>query len=294
MRTALDCIPCFARQVLEAGRFVTDDASVHEAVLRDVLSLVARMDLSQCPPVVAQHIHRRLKHITGQADPYKSIKCRFSRMALEMAPDLARGIRDSGDPFHEALRLSIAGNVIDLGVSGQLTERDIRGSLAQILDEPFEGDVDDLRRAVNQAQSILFLADNVGEIVFDRLLIQQMPIEKITVAVRGEPILSDATMSDAIEAGLCDLVEVIDNGSDGPGTILDDCSDSFRRRFGQADLIIAKGQGNFETLSDVQANTYFLFKAKCPVIAGHAGLAVGTHAALPGPFQPAWPSPAGA
>jgi len=279
MHTALECIPCFVRQALEAARFVTDDPAVHEQLLRNVLRSVAEMDLAQCPPVVAQRVHHHLRQLTGVDDPYRAVKDRFNRMALDMLPELSARVRQAAEPLGTALRLAIAGNVIDLGVNGGLTEDEARQAAADAMEESFPLDVDGFRKAVQAANPILYLADNAGEIVFDRLLIEQLRAERVTVAVRGGPILNDATIADAEAAGLGDLVEVIDNGSDAPGTILADCSESFRERFTTADLIIAKGQGNFETLSDEMANIYFLFKAKCPVIADHVGLPVGTHVA---------------
>ena len=277
MRTALDCIPCFVRQSLEAARFVTDDPAVHERLLRDVLRRTAEMDLSQCPPVVAQAIHRTLRAMTGVDDPYRAVKDRFNQMALGMLPELEATVREAADPLAMTLRLAIAGNVIDLGVNGRITEDEARLCVRNALNEPFDGDMDAFRRVVDSAQDILYLADNAGEIVLDRLLIEQLPVGCVTLAVRGGPVLNDATMADAQAAGLCDMVEVIDNGSDAPGTVLSDCSEEFRRRFGESDLIIAKGQGNFETLSDEAADTFFLFKVKCSVVADHVGLPVGTH-----------------
>ena len=120
-----------------------------------------------------------------------------------------------------------------------------------------------------------FLKDNAGEIVFDRLLIERLPPGKVTVAVRGFPVINDATLADAEGAGIHEVAEVIENGSDAPGTILDDCSESFRDRFDKADLVIAKGQGNYETLSEVDKDIYFLLKAKCPVIARDIGCQEG-------------------
>lgn len=264
---------------MEAARFVTDDKAIHEILLRDLLREAAEMNLSQCPPAVGQKLHRRLRQMSGFADPYSNVKKRFNTMALEMLPDLATSIENATDPLLHALRLAIAGNVIDLGVKGGIGEGEIRSAIQNTLNEPFHGDIDDFRTSVKEAQRILYLADNAGEIVFDRLLIEQLPREHVTLVVRGAPILNDAVMEDAEIAGLCSMVEVIDNGSDAPGTILSDCSESFRKRFDEADLIIAKGQGNFETLSDEESNIYFLFKTKCPVIASHIGLPVGTHVA---------------
>ena len=279
MRTSLDCIPCFARQTLEAARFFADDPVVHERILGEVLRSTAEMDLAQCPPVVAQQMHRRLREFAGVDDPYRAAKDGFNRMALDMLPEFAAQVRNSPDPLILSLRLAIAGNVIDLGVNGGLTEDQARRAVAGALDEPFHGDVEDFRRAVESAENILYLADNAGEIVFDRLLIEQLPTERVTLVVRGGPILNDALLADAEVAGLTDLVETIDNGSDAPGTVLDDCSERFQRRFAMADIIIAKGQGNFESMSDTPGNIYFLFKAKCQVIANHVGLPVGTHVA---------------
>lgn len=279
LKTSLDCISCFIRQALEAVRFVTDDPSIHEKIVRDVLRETAEMDFSQPPPAVGQLIHRSLRQLTGIKDPYRSVKDRFNQMALEMLPALESEISAAQDPLFRALRLAVAGNVIDLGVKGGLGEKEVRSAIEATLDDPFYGDIEDFRRAVFRAQRILYLADNAGEIVFDRLLIERLPVERVSVAVRGTPVLNDATLDDARTAGLCDLVEVIDNGSDAPGTILSDCSDDFRRRFDDSDLIIAKGQGNFETLSDDDSNILFLFKVKCPVIATHVGLPLGTHVA---------------
>lgn len=280
MQTALACLPCFARQALEAARFVTDDAAVHERIVRDVLRAAAGMDLAACPPIIAQRIHRQLRRLAGVDDPYRPAKDRFTLLALGMLPGLAAKVRAAADALACALRLAIAGNVIDLGVNGDLTDEEVARAVDDAIDEPLHGDVEGFRQAAAAARDILYLTDNAGEIVFDRLLIEQLRPGRVTAVVRGGPVLNDATMADARAAGLCDMVETIDNGSDAPGTILTDCSDEFRERFAAADMIIAKGQGNFETLSDEPANVYFLFRAKCPVIADLVGLPVGTHAIL--------------
>jgi uncharacterized protein with ATP-grasp and redox domains len=174
-----------------------------------------------------------------------------------------------------AARLAIAGNLMDMGVIGNLTEAEVRQTMEQALHAPFFGELDKFRQAVGDAKSILYLADNAGEIVFDRLLIEQLPTERVTLAVRGAPIINDVTLIDAQAVGLDQIVEVIDNGSDAPGTILSDCSPEFLRRFAAADLIISKGQGNFETLSGEAGNIFFLFKVKCPKVANLVGQPVG-------------------
>jgi len=200
-----------------------------------------------------------------------------NRMALALLPKMKTEIEGATDPLIMALRLAIAGNVIDMGANGDVTESGVRESISQALTKPFAGEQSGFRKAIAEAQSILYLADNAGEIAFDRLLIEQLSPARVTVAVRGAPTINDATMADARAVGLHEIVEIIDNGSDAPGTLLDDCSQEFKRRFTEADLILAKVQGNFETLSDEPDNIIFLFKAKCPVIAEHVRVPLGTH-----------------
>ena len=217
-----------------------------------------------------------IRRLIGNNDPYRELKQRFNRLAMRMCIELAERVRASDDPLEAAVRLAIAGNIIDLGVKTSIAEADIEKVIRDCLTANFDNQpLEDFRNAVNQAGQILYLADNAGEIVFDRLLIELLPYDKITVVVKGKPVINDATMEDAEFASLTEMVEVIDNGSDGPGTILETCSQSFRDRFEDADLIIAKGQGNYETLSDVDKNIFFILKAKCPVIARDLGCEVG-------------------
>ncbi|RPH93311.1 DUF89 family protein [candidate division KSB1 bacterium] len=277
MKTFLDCIPCIIRQALEAAKQISTDSAVHEQIIREVLCWISEMDMTKPAPAIGQRIHRRLRSMTGQEDPYRKVKDFHNRIVLALLPDLKTAITAAPDPLNMALRLAIAGNSIDMGVNGHITESAIHEAVFHALAAPFVGDMDEFRTAVSEARHILYLTDNAGEIVLDRLLIEQIGPARVTAAVRGAPAINDATRADALAVGLQEIVEVIDNGSDAPGTILDDCSPEFTRRFSEADLILAKGQGNFETLSDVPKNIYFLFKAKCFVVAEHAHVPLGTH-----------------
>jgi damage-control phosphatase, subfamily I len=283
LKTSLDCVPCFLRQALEAARFITDDPSVHEQILRQVLRSAADMDLCQPPPVMARMFYRRLSEMSGLEDIYREAKDRFNQLAMELAPELRRRIREDADPLMTAVRVAIAGNVIDFGINAGITEEDLHGAIRKAFDEPLAGQTEEFREAISRADTILYLADNAGEIVFDRLLIEQLPIERVVLGVRGRPVINDATVADARAVGLAEMVTVIDNGSDVPGTALAYCKEEFLQAFSDADLIIAKGQGNFETLSDNAGPIFFLFKVKCPVVASHVGLPLGTHVLLRGP-----------
>lgn len=280
MNTCLECLPCIFRQTLDAVRRVSDDPAFHEQVVREVAGWVQTTDLNQPPPVLAQRIHRFLRERTGVADPYAAAKARDNALALSLLPELEERLAQSADPLFLAVRLAIAGNLIDLGPKHELSAHEILGTIRQVEAEPFSGDIESFRRAAAEARDILYLADNAGEIVLDRLLVERLGAARVTVAVRAAPVINDATLSDAQAAGLCEVAEVINNGSDAPGTVLSDCSEAFQERFRKAELVISKGQGNFETLSGAPRDVCFLFKVKCPVVAGKAGLPLGTQALL--------------
>ena len=276
MKTYFDCIPCFIRQTLEAARVATSDEKLQEKILRGVLRAVSKMDLSKSPPVMGQYIHRLIREFSGSQDPYKKLKDSFNNLALDIYPDLLDRVGKASDPFEAAIRFAIAGNIIDSGAVHNLTKPYIIETIEQAMSQELSGNIEKLRIAMNSAKKILYLGDNTGEIVFDKLLIEQLPKDRVTFVVRGYPVLNDATLNDAKISGLTDIVEVIDNGSDAPGTILEDCSKVFLRHFSDADLIIAKGQGNYETLSNEDKSIFFILKAKCPVIASNIGCEIGS------------------
>ena len=277
MKTYFDCIPCIIRQTLDAIRLINDDEKIHEQILREVLCLASEMDLSESPPVMAQKIHRVIRQLAETDDPYKLLKQRFNEFALNIFPKFQDLVSTSVNPFEAAVRLAIAGNIIDLGVKCSLALSEAEKIIEQAMIEPFDmSDLKAFQDATDRAEDILYLADNAGEIVFDKPLLEQVGPSKITFVVKGAPVINDATFNDAEKTGITKLVEVIDNGDDAPGTILESCSEEFQQRFEEADLIIAKGQGNYETLSDIDKNIFFILRAKCPVIAGHLGCPVGT------------------
>jgi damage-control phosphatase, subfamily I len=207
---------------------------------------------------------RRLREMAGVVDPYRETKVWQNSVVMDMLPVLEAEVKASGDPLLMATRLAIAGNAIDMGSNGQLTEQDVRLALERALEDPFHGDLEPFRAAMVKAETILYLADNAGEIALDPLLINQLLPRTFTLVVRGSPILNDATQDDAKRVGLDQIVQVIDNGSDAPGTILPDCRQELRNRFAAADLIIAKGQGNDESLSEEPGRSFFFSRRNVP------------------------------
>jgi len=276
MRTYLECIPCFLRQSLDGAKLVSSDRGLQEKVLREVLERASQMDLSENPPAMAQYIHRLIRHHINNDDPYRQIKQKYNQWALELYPYLKERITVSDEPLGVALRLAMAGNIIDFGANGGLTAEQAQVTIEQALSVPLPGGaLEHFNRATGQAQQILYIGDNAGEIVFDRLLLEELPREKITFAVRGGPVINDVTREDAQMTGITDIVKVIDTGSDAPGVILENCSETFKRYFEQSEIIISKGQGNFESLNEVPKRAIFLLKAKCPVIADHLQCNIG-------------------
>lgn len=276
MEIALICMPCFVRQALEGIAMAVTDVAQREDLLRRVLRELSDMDWIGTPPAMAQRLHRIIRSTVCCNDPYHDVKERMNRAALEMLPSMREAMRRQPDAREAAVRVAIGGNLLDAGAKTQIAAEDLPAHLNTIWSQPLLGNVDALFAAAEKAENILYLADNAGEIVLDRVLIEALPLEKMMVVVRGAPVINDATMEDAKVAGLPEIVRVIDNGSDAPGTVLEDCSAEFRRLWEEADLVIAKGQGNYETLSDVSKHLFFLFMVKCPLVAEMAGAPVGS------------------
>ncbi len=264
MKTYLDCIPCFMFQALRAGKFATKDEKKIKEILDKVGCAIKGFSLDQIPPEMANVIYREVKNITGVEDPYKEIKNANIAEAQNLYPELKSWVKKSEDPLLTAIRIAIAGNVIDLGVNKDFN---IVEDLKQIIDQDFAiFDYPEFVEKLKKTESVLYLGDNAGESVFDKILIEELK-KPVTYAVREIPIINDVTLKDAYASGLHEVAEIISSGSTAPATILKLCNEEFMKRFNQSDLIISKGQGNFEGLSGSTRPIFFLLKAKCKVIA---------------------------
>ncbi len=273
MRTYLDCYPCFLRQALSASRRVGVNESQQHAIIGQVLTLLQTLPPGKTPPEIAYAVHCILGDMTGHADPYRELKDISTRAALALYPRLKDLVAESADPLETAVRLSIAGNIIDFAQSDELP--DLWAVVERVVTAPFAvNDLAALRAALDAADRVLYLADNAGETVFDRALIETLSLP-VTYGVKGGPTLNDATREDAIAAGLETCANIIDNGADAAGTILSLCSESFRQTYAAAPLIIAKGQANYETLSEAGPHVFCLLQVKCSIIGRDLGAPVG-------------------
>lgn len=273
LKTFYDCIPCFIKQTLEVSRrSLPGEVEIHGKIINQVLQEVTNLNMSTPPPVVAQRCHKIIRDMTGNSDPYKQLKDKFNLKALQLYPTIKKIISESPTPFDTAVKLAIAGNVIDFGINSTSENMDLESIMYEVLQQtPFIDHSKQLEAEIKKASKILYLADNTGEIVFDKAFIEYLMPKKIILAVRESPVINDATYEDAKTVGLTDIVKVIHNGNDAPGTHLEECCSDFLQEFESADLIISKGQGNYETLSDVDKNIFFLLRAKCDCVSKHVG-----------------------
>ena len=266
MKTYLDCIPCALKQALDTSRMAGADETMQKKILGEVCMLIPQFPLDATPPQMGVEIHRLIRKLTSNSDPYKKIKKDSQRMALDMYPDLKEEVKRAEDPLSAALKIATIGNVIDFAINDSVK---IQKELEDISNHEFAiFEYGKFKESLKAARTILYLADNAGETVFDRVLIEEIPTDKeLYYGVRGAPVINDALEEDAKEASIDEYANIISNGSDAPGTFLESCSKEFRDVFFNADMIISKGQGNFESLYGKGYPVFFLFKIKCLPVA---------------------------
>lgn len=283
VNTELECLPCFFRQIRRTLGYAGVNGDKGREISRQAERIIERASLRQAPARISTLLHRLIREACSN-DPYKAIKSRYNKIALEQLPAVRNRIRKRNDTLEGSVRAAIAGNIIDFGIYDSV---DLERSIDDSFRLPFSGTTyDSFSHFIEQASSVLYLTDNAGEIVFDRVLIDALRQrgKKVTVAVKGTPVINDATTDDAVEAGLLGAVDrIIDNGNDGIGTLLESCSSEFMEVYRSAEVIISKGQANFETLvSENDVRLFFLFMVKCPVVAASLGQVPGDIVLLQG------------
>lgn len=267
MHAQPECIVCAFRQALNTARIVSDDPHVHTAVMARLARAMIKPDMNQTPAGLSQIVYRSVTEVTGVRDPYATIKLATNRAALRLLPEALGMVRRSSNPLKAACKLAVAGNIIDLGIGHGF---DLEADLRSILKQEFKIDAfNSFRRELRPGRRALYIGDNSGEIVFDRALVEFMIAAGVitTYAVKSGPTINDATIEDARFCGLTALVPVITTGSDDIGIYWPRIGTEFKRAYRSADLIIAKGHGNFETCAGRPGNFYFLLKAKCDMVA---------------------------
>jgi len=275
MKAFLECISCIIRQTIEIVRRIEKNEQKQRKILMAVVKRLSKIDLNRMtPPEATKLAHDEIQRITGIQDLYKEPKRNNNREALRLYPYLKRLVKKARDPLFMAIRLAIAGNIIDYGALAQF---DIKHTVKDVLEKGFAAsDYGRFKKDLKQAKFLLYIGDNAGEVVFDRVLVEEL-IKRIEVVfvVKSEPVLNDVLMEDAKMVGMNKVVKVIGSGSDHAGTTVADGSKEFKRLYRKADIVIAKGQGNFETLDQEKRNIYFLLKMKCPYLGKITGYKEG-------------------
>jgi len=229
-------------------------------------------------PKVTANIFEYAMDFINDDDPYKEEKEYSNKAAMEVIDKLELEKEIQGvSGFENAIKLSIAGNIIDYSAFDDVDDEKIYSTIKRVLEADFKSaKVTELQSDLKNAKKIMYIADNAGEIVFDKLLLSKMDLSKVTFVIKSGPIVNDATLSDCEMVGIDQLVKVIDNGAAIQGCDLNYCSKEFIEEFNSSDLIISKGQANFETLDEINdKNIYFLLMAKCRKIASCIGCEVG-------------------
>ena len=272
MKTYLECLPCFLNQAFRAAKMAGADFEVSHKIMSDTAASIPQLKMDVSPAENGTRVYRVVFDKTGVSDPYYTIKRQHIDEALAILPELEAIVEESDDPLLTAIRIAVAGNIIDLGIPDKFSLID---DVRKILKQDFAVfDYLQFQKKLDEATSILYLGDNAGESVFDTVLIKALK-KPVVYAVRERPIINDVTYDEAVLSGLDKVAEIVSSGTSAPGTILHLCSEEFIDRFNKADMIISKGQGNYEGLSDETNPIFFLLKAKCGPIAKDLGVHPG-------------------
>jgi damage-control phosphatase, subfamily I len=279
MNTYLECIPCFIKQSLEATRMATDDEAVHIEVIKEVLNHLQSVSFTNSPPELSREVHGIIKNITKSKDPYKTVKDTSNTLAKNQYFQLEKMIEESNDSLLMALKIAIAGNVIDFGTFNRFNVEDMLNSLVK--KEIDAQSYQQFKKTLVTSKTILYLADNAGEIFFDKILIKELLKQNkiITYAVRANPIINDATIDDVRVAGIDKLATIIESDAgqkqSAPGVLIKLSSKKFLDYFKSSDMILSKGQGNYEGLSSINRDIFFLLVVKCILVSRDIGDDVG-------------------
>lgn len=281
MRVYYECAPCFLRQAREALDLATDDEKLKLKIMKGIIGLLDSMfKEGAISNEIGTSIHRLIKKMTGNNDPYAHEKRRCNKIAQNFLP-VARKFLEDNESLEDFVKVAITGNIIDFGALG--LDFDHEKVVIESLKYPLEvNHTGILEEDLKESNNVLYLVDNTGEIIFDRLLIEKLLDYdvNVTVAVKDEPILNDACIEDALEAGLNKVADIVTTGTDSVGVIYQEFSDEFKEIFDNSQIIIAKGLGNYEGLTEAPLDkkpVFCLLNAKCTAIAKDIGVKVGSN-----------------
>lgn len=272
-----ECLPCLLRQALEASRLATDDIELQKEIMKQAALSISDYQSYQYAPEIGRVLHNIVKNTTGVSDPYEDIKEKSIKAAEELYHYLKMFLYKKQDRIYWALKISATGNIIDAAINCGANVDNLSCIESEIEKEFTICDVEYFKSKLQTCKKLLIIGDNSGETIFDRVLIEDMLNHNITYAVRSEAIINDVTLKDAIDSKLDTCTTIVSTGCNAPGLIIEECTDDFKRIYYEADIVISKGQGNYETLSGQSREIFFLLKAKCSVLADLLGVNVGDY-----------------
>jgi uncharacterized protein with ATP-grasp and redox domains len=274
LKATADCIPCIENYVLKTAKHVSEDDWLQRKVLLETMDVLRNASYDRSPPEICYDVIKAANRMLGVTDPYREVKENLNRLSIPVAARAEKTAQESDDPLLTSLKFACAANALDVAVLDQVEPEEVIGIAGS---RDFEIDnYEQLKEDLEGAKTVFYLLDNAGEIAFDKLVVQQLLDKDVTCVVRRTPVLNDATREDAEAVSLSKLCNIVDPGADFIGLPLDLCSGEFRETFDKADVIIAKGMANFETLEGaLPKSVYFLLMAKCPVVAGMLGVKIG-------------------
>ena len=267
MNVCLECLPCLGKNAVDAALRSTSEPELQKKILADSFRLLAENDYQMPPSCTARKILDIAFSYTGIEDLYAQDKRRSNDFAKQLLAGLSEIKAYHENEFESRLRLAVAGNILDFGIYSNLDIRQAMEALKSVFIAPLpEERIKLLQQKMDSAKRIFYILDNCGEAVFDRIFMTPYK-DKITLGVRGRAVFNDVTGTDLADCGLNGW-RFVENGPAGiPGTVLSECSKEFKNEFEKADLIIAKGQGNFETMDSYDRPIVHLLRVKCPVVA---------------------------
>lgn len=278
MTISQECVGCILHQVEKTLAVIEVDDATKKQIRQKALAMSNTFSFSHTPPFVAKDVYGMIARVSGIDDPLYTIKQESITKARSYLPFIHGIIAKSRDRIFAALKASVAGNVIDFGAKEQF---DLGEEIQKVFETDFAvNDYDKLLEDIKRHDSIMVIADNSGENVYDKVLMETIktlyPQKQFYYAVRGTPIINDITVSEAKQVGIDEVATILDSGVDTPGLDTLRASESFLKSYGAAPLILAKGMGNYECLeSSRDKNIYFLFKVKCSVVSASVGCDVG-------------------
>ncbi|CCU83633.1 MAG: DUF89 family protein [Thermotogae bacterium] len=278
MKIDLRCIPCNLNSLLRILDQNHAGEEEKKQVVRTFMKEVAEMDWSDTPIDIGRKVGEVLEPLFGDSDAFRDIKKMSNDNLLEIYDDLKTELLKLDDPLIGALKLSVAGNIIDVAPGHKI---DIHSTMKDALSRPFAiDDLQELADRIRKANSLLIVGDNCGEAVLDKLLLDIAKVPNSYFSVRTKPALNDITMKEALEIGMDEVATIMDSGADAPGAQEKTMKRAFSEVYSSADVVISKGQGNLEGLSSVKREIFFLLMAKCEVIGGFLGVPKGSFVAF--------------